>query len=181
MPKSGHMANQHAKVARGGDPRAVRGPAAEPRAGDQQHVLQLHHRQGRRPRRSVHQYDADKKTFVAVPGCGRPVAGDRASSKASYAFAWAKNIWADMLDAERYARQTRFVGKARKETAPVGAVFASRSARAQATGFGLSFGASSNTSCTLLVVVDVDRDLAAAGELAEQQLVGERACGSCPG
>jgi len=41
---------------------------------------------------SVHQYDKDKKTLIAVPGAGglsptwTPLEGE-------YAFSWAKNIW----------------------------------------------------------------------------------------
>ena len=51
MPKSGHMANQHAKVAAAAILNAFCGSAAQPGAGHQQHLLQLHHRQGRRARR----------------------------------------------------------------------------------------------------------------------------------
>ena len=45
---------------------------------------------------SVHQYDRDKKTFIAVQGAGglsptwTPLEGE-------YAFSWARNIWADAL------------------------------------------------------------------------------------
>ena len=44
----------------------------------------------------MHQYDAEKKTLVTVPGSGglSPGATD---VEGEFAFAWAKNIWADAL------------------------------------------------------------------------------------
>ena len=97
MPKSGHMANQHAKVAAAAILNAARRPGAEPDAGAHQHLLQLHHRQGRRARRLGPPVRQGQEDGPAGAGLGRPVAGDDASSRAEYAFAWAKNIWADML------------------------------------------------------------------------------------
>ena len=44
---------------------------------------------------SVHQYDADEKTLKPVAGAGG-VSG-RGRWKAATRFAWAQNIWADML------------------------------------------------------------------------------------
>jgi len=96
MPKSGHMANQHAKVAAAAIVSILTGQpvSATPVVTntcysfitdkDVVHVA------------SVHQYDKDKKTLIAVPGAGglsptwTPLEGE-------YAFSWAKNIWADML------------------------------------------------------------------------------------
>jgi NADPH-dependent 2,4-dienoyl-CoA reductase/sulfur reductase-like enzyme len=96
MPKSGHMANQHAKVAAAAIVSILTGQpvSATPVVTntcysfitdkDVVHVA------------SVHQYDRDKKTFLAVPGSGglsptwTPLEGE-------YAFSWAKNIWADAL------------------------------------------------------------------------------------
>ena len=45
---------------------------------------------------SVHQYDAAKKTLVAVPG-SVGVSPSPSVLEGDYAFAWARNIWADML------------------------------------------------------------------------------------
>ena len=45
---------------------------------------------------SVHQYSAGKKTFETVPGSGGLSPGPTAL-EGEYAFAWAKNIWSDML------------------------------------------------------------------------------------
>jgi NADPH-dependent 2,4-dienoyl-CoA reductase/sulfur reductase-like enzyme len=96
MPKSGHMANQHAKVAAAAILEAFDGRAPNPAPvinntcysfitdKDAVHVA------------SVHQYDAGKKTFETVPGSGGLSPGPSAV-EGDYAFAWARNIWADML------------------------------------------------------------------------------------
>lgn len=96
MPKSGHMANQHGKVAAAAILASLSGQPVNPAPvlnntcytfitdRDVVHIA------------SVHQYDSEKKTLITVPGSGglspamNPTEGD-------YAFAWAKNIWADML------------------------------------------------------------------------------------
>jgi sulfide dehydrogenase [flavocytochrome c] flavoprotein subunit len=96
MPKSGHMANQHAKVAAAAILNAFAGQAPNPAPvisntcysfitdKDVVHVD------------SVHQYDDAKKTFATVPGSGGLSPGPTAL-EGEYAFGWAKNIWADML------------------------------------------------------------------------------------
>jgi sulfite dehydrogenase len=96
MPKSGHMANQHAKVAAAAIIALLRGEAVNPTPvvmntcysfvtpRDAVHVA------------SVHQFDAAEKTFKAVPGAGGlSVAANQIEGR--YAFSWAENIWADML------------------------------------------------------------------------------------
>jgi NADPH-dependent 2,4-dienoyl-CoA reductase/sulfur reductase-like enzyme len=96
MPKSGHMANQHAKVAAAAILNAFAGLPPNPAPvinntcysfitdKDVVHVC------------SVHQYDKDKKTLLTVPGSGGLSPGPTAV-EGEYAFAWAKNIWADAL------------------------------------------------------------------------------------
>jgi len=96
MPKSGHMANQHGKVAAAAILNAFAGRAPNPAPvvnntcysfitdKDVVHVA------------SVHQYDNEKKTFATVPGSGGLSPGPTAL-EGEYAFAWAQNIWADML------------------------------------------------------------------------------------
>jgi sulfide dehydrogenase [flavocytochrome c] flavoprotein chain len=96
MPKSGHMANQHAKVAVAAILNAFAGRPPNPAPvinntcysfitdKDVVHVD------------SVHQYNAGKRTFETVPGSGGLSPGPTAL-EGEYAFAWAKNIWADML------------------------------------------------------------------------------------
>ncbi|MCC7217633.1 MAG: FAD-dependent oxidoreductase [Burkholderiales bacterium] len=96
MPKSGHMANQHAKVAAAAILNALSGQPPNPTPAinntcysfitdkDVVHVC------------SVHQYDAAKKTLVTVPGSGG-VSPAMSAMEGEFAFAWAKNIWADTL------------------------------------------------------------------------------------
>jgi sulfide dehydrogenase [flavocytochrome c] flavoprotein chain len=96
MPKSGHMANQHAKVAAAAIIQLLKGEAVNATpvvmntcysfvtARDVVHVA------------SVHQYDAADKTFKTVPGSGGvSVAANQIEGR--YALSWADNIWADML------------------------------------------------------------------------------------
>ena len=96
MPKSGHMANQHAKVAAAAIINLLTGEAVNPNpvvmntcysfvtARDAIHVA------------SVHQYDAAQKVVLPVPGSGGvSVASNQVEGR--YAYSWADNIWADML------------------------------------------------------------------------------------
>ena len=98
MPKSGHMANQHAKVAAAAIIELLQGRPVNATpvvmntcysfvtAKDVVHVA------------SVHQYDAVDKTFKAVPGSGGVSAGAN-QIEGRYALSWADNIWNDMLNA----------------------------------------------------------------------------------
>jgi sulfite dehydrogenase len=96
MPKSGHMANQHGKVAAAAIVEIMNGRAPSPNpvmtntcysfVSDKEviHVA------------SVHQYDEKQKTLVAVPNSGG-VSAQRSEVEGTYGWAWAQNIWADML------------------------------------------------------------------------------------
>ena len=96
MPKSGHMANQHAKLAAAAVISLLKGEPVNPspvvmntcysfvNAKDVIHVA------------SVHQYNAAEKTFKTVPGSGG-VSQLPSALEGKYANAWAQNIWADML------------------------------------------------------------------------------------
>ena len=96
MPKSGHMANQHGKVAAAAIVALLAGhqPGALPIYNntcysfvsdtDVVHVA------------SVHRYDADKKTMLPVEGSGG-VSAAASELEGRYAMAWARNIWADTL------------------------------------------------------------------------------------
>ncbi|MCU0774954.1 MAG: NAD(P)/FAD-dependent oxidoreductase [Ideonella sp.] len=96
MPKSGHMANQHAKVAAAAIIQLLKGEpvSATPVVMNtcysfvtQRDVIHV---------ASVHQYDAADKTFKTVPGSGGvSVAANQVEGR--YALSWADNIWADML------------------------------------------------------------------------------------
>ncbi len=96
MPKSGHMANQHAKVAAAAVIQLLKGEAVNATpvvmntcysfvtAKDVIHVA------------SVHQYDASDKTFKTVPGSGG-VSAAANQVEGRNALSWADNIWHDML------------------------------------------------------------------------------------
>jgi NADPH-dependent 2,4-dienoyl-CoA reductase/sulfur reductase-like enzyme len=96
MPKSGHMANQQAKVCAAAVVAMLAGQAPNPTPvltntcysfvtdKDVVHVA------------SVHQYDKEKKTVLAVPGSGG-VSPGMSELEGRFAFNWAKNIWADTL------------------------------------------------------------------------------------
>jgi len=96
MPKSGHMANQHGKVAAAAIIQLLKGEPvnATPVVMNtcysfvtQRDVIHV---------ASVHQFDAADKTFKPVPGSGGVSAGAN-QIEGRYALSWAENIWADML------------------------------------------------------------------------------------
>ncbi len=96
MPKSGHMANQHAKVAAAAiiqllkkepvnaTPVVMNTCFSFVTARDVIHVA------------SVHQYNAAEKTFKTVPGSGG-ISQAANQVEGRNALSWAQNIWADML------------------------------------------------------------------------------------
>lgn len=96
MPKSGHMANQQAKVAAAAivaelsnweiNPAPVLNNTCYSFVNEKQtiHVA------------SVHQYIAEKKTYEAVHGAGG-LSPAPSTLEGSYAWGWAHNIWADAL------------------------------------------------------------------------------------
>jgi sulfite dehydrogenase len=96
MPKSGHMANQQAKVCaaaviellngRSPDPAPVMTNTCYSFVSDKEvvHVA------------SVHQWNAGQSTIIPVKGAGG-VSPARNELEAAYGWAWAQNIWADML------------------------------------------------------------------------------------
>ncbi len=96
MPKSGHMANQHAKLAAAAIVNLMAGqpPSDAPLVMntcysfvDATNVVHV---------ASVHAYDAATKQVQPVKGAGGLSAGPT-EMEGKFALAWAKNIWADML------------------------------------------------------------------------------------
>ena len=97
MPKSGHMANQHAKVAAAAIIQLLKGEAVNATpvvmntcysfvtSTDVVHVA------------SVHQYVAADKTFQPVQGAGG-LSKAASALEGKYAMVWAQNIWNDMLN-----------------------------------------------------------------------------------
>jgi NADPH-dependent 2,4-dienoyl-CoA reductase/sulfur reductase-like enzyme len=95
MPKSGHMANQHGKLAAAAIVDIVAGRTPQPP------VIAntcYSHVDGSRAIHvdSVHRYDAEKKTLLVVPGSGG-VSKEPSEAEGIYARAWADTIWADTL------------------------------------------------------------------------------------
>jgi len=96
MPKSGSMANNHAKLAAAAIVELLNGrsPDAEPRIINTcysfvsgQEAIRVS---------SVHQWDAGQATLVPVKGAGG-VSAARSAQEANYAWSWARTIWADSL------------------------------------------------------------------------------------
>jgi sulfide dehydrogenase [flavocytochrome c] flavoprotein chain len=96
MPKSGHMANQHGKIAAAAIIELLNGhaPSAAPVAVntcysfvDDKKVIHVS---------SVHQYNAEKKTLETVKDAGG-VSKEASELEGEYALSWAQNIWSDML------------------------------------------------------------------------------------
>jgi sulfite dehydrogenase len=96
MPKSGHMANNHGKLAAAAIIELMNGRAPNPQpviantcysfVSDKEviHVA------------SVHRYDPAQKTLTVVPGASG-VSSGRSELEGAYAWAWGQNILADML------------------------------------------------------------------------------------
>ena len=96
MPKSGHMANNHAKVAAAAIVAQLSGWQVNPAPVltntcysfvDDKRVVHV---------ASVHEYVAAEKTFKVVAGSGG-VSGGPTDLEGAYAWNWARNIWADTL------------------------------------------------------------------------------------
>lgn len=96
MPKSGFMANNHAKVAADAVIALLTGRSVNPEPilantcysfvsdTDAMHVA------------SIHKYDPAQKTLLMVPGAGG-LSAQASKQEGDYAQAWARNIWADTL------------------------------------------------------------------------------------
>ncbi len=96
MPKSGHMANQHGKLAAAAILNLLAGQKPNPAPVvmntcysfvDSKNVIHVS---------SIHQYDAATKLVQPVKGAGG-VSAARNELEGKVALGWAKNIWADML------------------------------------------------------------------------------------
>jgi sulfide dehydrogenase [flavocytochrome c] flavoprotein chain len=96
MPKSAHMANQHAKVCAAAVIDLLNGKTPDPKPmltntcysfvsdKDVIHVA------------SVHAYDAERKTMITVPGSGG-LSATASELEGVYAMNWARNLWAASL------------------------------------------------------------------------------------
>lgn len=96
MPKSGHMANQHGKVCAAAVLALLDGQSVDPAPVMANTCYSFITDREAVHVASVHQYDAQKKTMLPVPGAGG-LSTAMNPQEGRYGFAWARSIWADML------------------------------------------------------------------------------------
>ena len=96
MPKSGHMANQHGKLAAAAILNQLSGMEPSPTPVVMNTCYSFVDAKQAIHVASVHQYDAVTKTVQPVKGAGG-VSAARSELEGKVALGWAKNIWADML------------------------------------------------------------------------------------
>jgi sulfite dehydrogenase len=96
MPKSGHMANQHAKVAAAAILNLLKGEPVNPTPVVMNTCYSFVTQRDVVHVASVHQFDVAEKTMKPVPGSGG-VSAAANQIEGRYALSWAENIWADML------------------------------------------------------------------------------------
>ena len=96
MPKSGHMANQHGKLAAAAILNLLSGQAPNPEPVVMNTCYSFVDGKNAIHVASVHQYDAATKVVQPVKGAGG-VSAARNELEGKVALGWAKNIWADML------------------------------------------------------------------------------------
>jgi len=96
MPKSGHMANQHGKVAAAAIIQLLKGGPVNATPVVMNTCYSFVSGEDAMHIASVHQYDAAEKTFKTVPGSGG-VSAVASALEGRYALSWAQNIWADSL------------------------------------------------------------------------------------
>ncbi len=96
MPKSGHMANSHAKVAAAAIVAQLAGHAPNPKPMLTNTCYSFVSPELVVHVASVHEYVDAEKTFKTVAGSGG-LSAERNALEARYANGWAKNIWSDAL------------------------------------------------------------------------------------
>jgi sulfite dehydrogenase len=96
MPKSGHMANQHAKLGAAAILNMLSGMEPNPNPVVMNTCYSFVDAKQAIHVTSVHQYDAATKAVQPVKGAGG-VSAARNELEGKVAIGWAKNIWADML------------------------------------------------------------------------------------
>ena len=96
MPKSGHMANSHAKVAAAAIVAHFAGVAPNPKPMLTNTCYSFVAPELVVHVASVHEYVEAEKTFKTVAGSGG-LSTERNELEARYALGWARNIWADAL------------------------------------------------------------------------------------
>jgi sulfide dehydrogenase [flavocytochrome c] flavoprotein subunit len=96
MPKSGSMANQHGKICAAAVVALLKGQPVFQTPAIMNTCYSMVDGRSAMHVTSIHKYDPAQKTLVAVKGSGG--VSDKASElEGTYAWGWAKNIWADAL------------------------------------------------------------------------------------
>ncbi|MBU0752815.1 MAG: NAD(P)/FAD-dependent oxidoreductase [Gammaproteobacteria bacterium] len=96
MPKSGHMTTQHAKIAAAAIVNLMSGQQLpEPMHIANTCYSYVDNKQAVHVA-AVYAYDTEKKTYIGVKGASG-VSTARNEIEGKYAWAWAKNVWADAL------------------------------------------------------------------------------------
>jgi sulfide dehydrogenase [flavocytochrome c] flavoprotein chain len=95
MPKSGSMANNHAKIAAAAIVELLNGREPQPVKIINTCYSFVSQKEGIRVS-SVHEWDAGQGTLVAVKGSGG-VSAARSEAEGTFAWNWARTIWADSL------------------------------------------------------------------------------------
>lgn len=96
MPKSGSMANQHAKVAAAAVIALIKGQPVNTDTMMMNTCYSFVSGDSAMHVASVHRYDPAQKTIAPVKGSGG-VSGAASAAEAAYAWGWARNIWAEAL------------------------------------------------------------------------------------
>lgn len=96
MPKSASMANQHAKFCAAAVIAMIKGEPMGASPVIMNTCYSFVSRDSAMHVTSIHQYDAAQKTLVPVKGAGG-VSDKATPQEGTYAWGWARNIWADSL------------------------------------------------------------------------------------
>jgi sulfite dehydrogenase len=96
MPKSASMANQHAKFCAAAVIAKLKGQPVNPNPVIMNTCYSFVSGKAAMHVTSVHHYDVGQKTLVPVKGAGG-VSEKSSDIEATYAWGWARNIWADSL------------------------------------------------------------------------------------
>ncbi len=96
MPKSGSMANQHAKVCAAAVIALLKGQPVNADTMMMNTCYSFVSGDSAMHVASVHRYDASQKSILPVKGSGG-VSAAASGAEAAYAWGWARNIWAEAL------------------------------------------------------------------------------------
>ncbi len=96
MPKSGSMANQHAKVCAAAVVALLKGQPVNADTMMMNTCYSFVSGDSAMHVASVHRYDATQKSILPVKGSGG-ISSAASSAEAAYAWGWARNIWAEAL------------------------------------------------------------------------------------